>query len=466
MMNGPIELQVFEELRFILELLLAEHLFVYHFAKGKEKYKKYNIILGGVLVILALVYIPIINESEKSGVFVPYFFSPVWYIGLTLLSLLMLKLCYEITISDVLFLGIAAYCLQHIDYVLVNEMLAMGIFPDLPIYLPVYILVCIVTTCLLYFLVANLFAKKLRECEGVIYENQFSTITFFLVELILLFYSSFNCQTIFLNLDQGTGVNYLGAASDLINCMLVLLVQYTMFRMSALNREKEMIKQLLYERKKQYQMSKENMDIINYKCHDLKHQLHALKNVNNTEVQEYIAEVENSLNIYEQVVKTDNEVLNTVLSEKSLLCQSHNIRLSCMIDAKYVDFISTMDIYAILGNALDNAIECVSKYEDEKLKVISLNISANKGFLCIQTNNYFDGELEFKDGLPVTIKRKNKQNHGFGLKSIRHLAMKYGGNMYTTQKDNIFTLQIVLPMPEEFMRLLQEKEENNLRGGD
>lgn len=193
-------------------------------------------------------------------------------------------------------------------------------------------------------------------------------------------------------------------------------------------------------------------------CHDLKHQLQALKKVENVELEQYINEVEDSLNIYDNVMETDNEVLNTVLSEKSLLCQNHNIRLSCMIDTKYIDFMSTMDIYAVLGNALDNAIECVSKYKDEGKRVISLNISAENGFLCIQTNNYYEGEMEFKDGLPVSTKRKDMHNHGFGMKSIQHLAKKYGGNIYTTLIDEIFTLQILLPMPKGFLRLLYEKD--------
>lgn len=117
---------------------------------------------------------------------------------------------------------------------------------------------------------------------------------------------------------------------------------------------------------------------------------------------------------------------------------------------------NTLDIYALLGNALDNAIECVSKYEDTDKRVVSLNISAKGGFLCIQTNNYMEGELKFQDGLPVSTKVRKRENHGFGMKSMRHLTDKYGGTMCADIENGIFMLQIVIPMPKEFLRLLNE----------
>ena len=184
---------------------------------------------------------------------------------------------------------------------------------------------------------------------------------------------------------------------DFFICTLVLVVQYSAFRINTLSREKEIVKQLLYERQKQYQLSKENIEIINHKCHDLKHQLEALKHADSKDMQQYLAEVEDSIMIYDHVVETENEVLNTILSEKSLYCEKHQITLTCIADAAPMDFMSVMDIYALLGNAFDNAIEAVSKYQDVEKRVVSLTISAKNDFLCIKTNNYVEGELQFKD---------------------------------------------------------------------
>ena len=118
-----------------------------------------------------------------------------------------------------------------------------------------------------------------------------------------------------------------------------------------------------------------------------------------------------------------------------------------------------MDIYTLLGNALDNAIEAVSKYKEIEKRVVSLTISAKESFLCIQTNNYYEGKLEFKDGLPISTKKRNRAYHGFGMKSMKHLSEKYGGTMVASLDNGIFMLQIVLPIPKEFMRLWNQEKQ-------
>jgi hypothetical protein len=450
-------LETFEEIRFIVELLAAEQLFVWSFAKRKKNFWIKSMIGFILLIAISIMYVDIRDIIDgynrliliRGG-------SALWYILLVVMSLIHMRVCYKITISDALFIGIAGYSLQHIEYVVVNEVIAMGIWTDLRNHLWLYIIFCAVTCFILYYLVGRVFASKLKACGGILYEDRIQTILYFLIMLVVLLFSAFLGQHIFLNgtIDYSQ-VNYLGATYDFFNSTLVLVVQYSVFRISTLSREKEIVKQLLYERQKQYKLSKENIDIINQKSHDLKHQLQALKDAKGDELHKYIEEVESSINIYNTVIKTENEVLNTILSEKSLYCEKHRIRLSCIVDASQLDFMSTLDIYALLGNALDNAIDSVSKHKDKEKRVISLTISANGSFLCIQTNNYYEGALLIEDGLPVTTK-KNQAFHGFGMKSMKHIAEKYGGSLYTKLENDIFMLQIVIPIPAEFMRLLKE----------
>jgi hypothetical protein len=453
-------LDIFEELRFIIELLLAEQIFVWYFAKRKRNFWL-KTILGYVLLIsLSIVYIEV--REFVSGLDHSILMNTVsisWYIFLVILSLVHIYLCYNITISDALFMGIAGYSIQHIEYIVINEVLAFGIWSPLRNHLWLYILICILTCSLWYYLIYRIFAAKLKACGGVLFEDRIQTILYFSLMLFILFFSAFLSQDIFINGNKDySQVKYQGAVTDFFNCTLVLVVQFSIFRINALNREKEIVKQLLYERQKQYKLSKENIEIINRKCHDLKHQIQALKEAKSDELNKYIDEVESSIMIYDTVIKTENEVLNTILSEKSLYCENHRIRLSCIIDANQLDFMGTLDIYTLLGNALDNAIESVSKNQDTEKRVISFTISANGGFLCIQTNNYYEGNLHLVDGLPVTTK-KNNAYHGFGIKSMKHITEKYGGTLYTSLEYEIFLLQIVIPIPIEFTRLLKESKE-------
>ena len=49
-------------------------------------------------------------------------------------------------------------------------------------------------------------------------------------------------------------------------------------------------------------------------------------------------------------------------------------------------------------------------------------------------------------GLPLTTK-KNKADHGYGMKSIRYTAEKYNGTITVQTKNQIFMLQILIPVP-------------------
>ncbi len=94
--------------------------------------------------------------------------------------------------------------------------------------------------------------------------------------------------------------------------------------------------------------------------------------------------------------------------------------------------------------ALDNAIEAVMELEDIQKRVISVKIVAQQDILVIQIQNYYDRNLIYEDGLPVTTK-KNRYEHGYGMKSIRYMAEKYNGTITVSSEDDIFRLQILIP---------------------
>ena len=53
------------------------------------------------------------------------------------------------------------------------------------------------------------------------------------------------------------------------------------------------------------------------------------------------------------------------------------------------------------------------------------------------------GEIIFEDGLPQTL--KDKEWHGFGMKSMNRIVSSYGGVMTVTAKDGLFSLDMLMP---------------------
>ena len=227
-----------------------------------------------------------------------------------------------------------------------------------------------------------------------------------------------------------------------VSCALILYILRSINEKDRIENENDFITELLHREREQYKISKENIELINIKCHDLKHQISALRQGASDE---YITEIENAIMIYDSVVKTGNDELDIILTEKSLLCEKKHINLTCAVNGKDLAFMDKMDIYSIFGNALSNAIESVSKVSDAGKRCVNVNIRRIDKIVVIHIENYFEGTLLLEDGLPVTEKDKNY--HGFGMKSMERAARKYGGDISISLSRNKFNLDVLLPVP-------------------
>ena len=232
------------------------------------------------------------------------------------------------------------------------------------------------------------------------------------------------------------------AAFNIACCIFALIFQFFMDKQGKLESELKFTERLWEEKRKQYDITKENIDLVNQKCHDLKHQI---RKVGKKSLEpEIVDEIENIVSIYDSPVQTGNETIDIILTEKSLVCNRNGIRLCCMIDGAALDFISSVDLYALFGNILDNAIEAVSPF-DKVDRVISLSVKIKNKFVVVNTyNKCFDPPV-FDDGLPQTTKG-DMRVHGFGMKSVRMICDKYGGEFSVTVKDDLFTLNLIFPV--------------------
>lgn len=436
--------RVFEELSFIWELLAAEYVLLLPFARRKTGSRA--LLLTGIPAFSLLSFgFFVLQDLYNSGM-MPQVLSQhtfmLWYILLALLTMLFARACFQLTVSDALYICVAGYSLRHIIYVLVHELLARVLWPKLPSLLALYALIDLAACAALLTLVHLCFAPQLRMCGGQMFPDMPRTIITHTALLAILMFCTFSCQHVFENWE---GEQALGTQMGLAVAVLMLCLQYGSLRAVRAGQERASIEQMLRDSANHYVLTREIVEHINRTCHDLKHSLGVLKTIGEGERQGFIEEAERDIERYHQLVHTDNEVLNTVLAEKSLYCDSKKIRLSTAVDSLKLPQLDIPDLCALLGNAIDNAIECVDRFEDPDRRIVSLTIRKQNAFVCIQTNNYCDTALELEDGLPRTTKA-DQAGHGFGLKSIRYLAEKYGGWMCVSVQDHIFILQIMLPL--------------------
>lgn len=61
--------------------------------------------------------------------------------------------------------------------------------------------------------------------------------------------------------------------------LMLLMIEFDVFRHSSMEQNRQIMERLMAEREKQLRLSQENVDLINVKCHDLKHQIAALRDM-------------------------------------------------------------------------------------------------------------------------------------------------------------------------------------------
>ncbi len=294
-----------------------------------------------------------------------------------------------------------------------------------------------------YFLLYQFLIKRWIQKEGDFYIQK-NTVIFSMVILIL--YQIFQGFIIF---DPSfSWANLELRIYSVTVCALLISIQFGMFYSNHLRKDKETVELILNTERKQHEMTKENVDLINRKCHDLKQQIAAVRYMVNDEDQEQeLGEVENAITFCDSMFQTGSTALDAILGEKKLVCEENKIRLTFMGDGHLLDWMKDVDIYTIFGNALDNAVEYLKSVNDEGKRFIEMQIKKRANMTVVHIENFCDRQLTFKNGLPETTK-DNKQYHGFGLHSIQLITEQYGGTMQISQKQQRFILNLTFPVYE------------------
>ena len=216
--------------------------------------------------------------------------------------------------------------------------------------------------------------------------------------------------------------------------ILILVLELNLVRQRRAEKENAVITKMLGQDKMQYEAEEKIVTKLNIIAHDLKHQL--------GKSNELSEEAQEAVEIYDSMFKTGNKGLDIILTMKNQICKQNDIELTCLINGKDFLFMSESETYSLFGNILDNAVEAVLKLEDIQKRVISIVSYRSKNQIVIHEENYFDGEVTFKDGLPKTTKG-NEDIHGFGVKSISLISKKYKGEVSFYSRDDVFSLDIL-----------------------
>lgn len=237
-----------------------------------------------------------------------------------------------------------------------------------------------------------------------------------------------------------------------ISIISVLIINFTVFflfdKMARLYQEKQE-KGLIEQQNKYYenqlQIINETQEATNILRHDMKNHLRSLfsdiKNGNLNEAQKYISDI---VDVYEsgtEIINTGYPAIDSLVNFKLQTAKQNGVRVGINASLPSGLNLSSFDMTVILGNLLDNALQAVSLVTENAFIDFALHYS--KGMLLIKVANPFQIAIKRENGKIVTSKT-DKENHGYGLKSVNEAVEKYNGTIEVETDENIFTITAIL----------------------
>lgn len=437
----PLNSLFFYRLIFMAWLIFGEALFLFKFERKKHFLIKLPLVLLSCFIFALIFPIPSSNS----------FYSMMMFFLMFLFTYFASFFLFEANWKIRLFSMICGYTCEHIAYetyfsvinlLNINKNGLSGLYDygtislftgwqDILIYFFSYIIV--------YYLIFIMFALRLNKNNfyEAKYDFKFLVVgcVFILSDIVInsivSWYSTIHFENIYLGIV---------ALINVLCCFIGLFYIFEMFYSNNIKNQMKIIEEIQKKESNQYKISKETIDMINIKCHDFRHQIREFGD-NQKIDNEAINNLNKLIRIYDSTYHTENEALNVILNEKTLLCNNKNIRFTCIVDGNALNFIENEDIYSLFGNLIDNSIEAVNQLDDNG-KIISLKIKQVGNIVSISIKNGYKGKIQMENNLPLS-KKEDNIHHGFGMKSIKMVCEKYNGNLRLNIENNIFIVTIL-----------------------
>lgn len=164
---------------------------------------------------------------------------------------------------------------------------------------------------------------------------------------------------------------------------------------------------------------------------------HLLSNAKLEEAMQYLDELQTPVQKITKTIWTGDEMVDYIINSKAATAKEHNIQYEAQVEFPRHTNLRSVDLCAILGNLLDNALEAAEQVPEKEKRFIQLTIRRINQMLIIKVENSFSNPIILQDGVLTTSKVKNGL-HGWGLKSAQAAAEKYDGTVQTSYKDKVF----------------------------
>ncbi len=232
---------------------------------------------------------------------------------------------------------------------------------------------------------------------------------------------------------------------DTLSAVIIILMCKSIAADHVRMRERQIVDEQLADQKLHYIKLKFRVEDARKTRHDFKHHITAIHHYMDIDDKEglrnYCNELMERNSEQNKIPYTGNAAADGVIYHYLSLAQEKEVELHYS-GAIHSEGISDIDLCALLGNALDNALQgCMTVQEGRRIDIIC---QSEEHLLSVAVCNTFDGRVDHSEKGVLSRKRENRT--GVGLMSMGDICKKYGGSLETNWNDRTFTLMLLLPL--------------------
>ena len=137
----------------------------------------------------------------------------------------------------------------------------------------------------------------------------------------------------------------------------------------------------------------------------------------------------------------ENRAADSVVGYYCAMARRDEIPFRARLDLPETLPIDEIDMCLVLSNLLENALEASLRTAPGRRQIeITAYVHADR-ILLIEVENAFDGEVNEKNGVFRSSKRRE---NGIGIQSVTHIAEKNGGTSTFTYQNGTFSAKVML----------------------
>lgn len=410
----------------------------------KRVTKKLRLVFGLVIAIM----LSIIENSLHTHII--YSFISITIISLSAGRIIWkysLKYCFIINCIFLSFISLAQVLACTIEYIQTEKFLL-----ELPDNYQIQMLIMSEIIITIGVLIS---VKLIRKIPTQINTLNFVTIVIpnlisIIVMLLLgdkLYYSTY----MFTNIESVITIMLAGFVLIIGSMCNVVLLEYYLNAKQIESEKKLQLKEMSLQYD-YYVRLERDMDGVRRIAHDIRNHLEALRGSNDEkEKEKYIGSIENKLDRYESYYNTGNAFIDSILHRKKMDAIEQGIELKILADLRPFANMKNEDLCVVISNILDNALrECELRKKEEpgKENLIQLRAGKFRGFLSIVCENSIrKNQAKYVvSSREIQTTKPDKSRHGYGIKNVKNIVRKYGGEYSIQVRDGMFCFSIIVPL--------------------